>query len=283
MSYYRFPVNSWKKLLALIIIPVLVIGLFPIGVVAVPPPVSPFGGADLVITSASTIAAPGNPTWYSISFTVKNQGDSASIATDTSIVVDESELVNPVCPALAAGESVTIVAPWDQLGDVSGGTDTIEIIVDLSNLIPEDNETNNTATTSYSIFTIAASAGANGSISPSGNIIAGQGTDQSFNISANAGYHIAEVSIDGSPAAVVSTYTFQNIQAGHAIAASFAANAPSWDLNNDNKCDIGDVVVLGLHWAETGNPGWIPQDLNNDGVIDIGDVVILGLNWDETW
>ena len=33
----------------------------------------------------------------------------------------------------------------------------------------------------------------------------------------------------------------------------------------------------------TGTPGWIPQDLNNDGVINIGDVVVLGLHWGETW
>lgn len=58
---------------------------------------------------------------------------------------------------------------------------------------------------------------------------------------------------------------------------------PSWDLNNDHICDIGDVVVLGLKWGQTGAGGWIPEDLNKDGVIDIGDVVVLGLHWNATW
>lgn len=58
---------------------------------------------------------------------------------------------------------------------------------------------------------------------------------------------------------------------------------PSWDLNTDHVCDIGDVVMLGLHWGQTGAHGWIPQDLNSDGIIDIGDVVVLGLHWNATW
>jgi len=62
-----------------------------------------------------------------------------------------------------------------------------------------------------------------------------------------------------------------------------ASPVPAWDLNGDHVCNIGDVVVIGLHWGEAGTPGWIPQDLNNDGVINIGDVVVLGLHWGETW
>jgi hypothetical protein len=58
---------------------------------------------------------------------------------------------------------------------------------------------------------------------------------------------------------------------------------PAWDLNNDHVCNIGDVVILGLHWGETGSHGWIPADLNSDGVINIGDVVALGLHWGATW
>lgn len=58
---------------------------------------------------------------------------------------------------------------------------------------------------------------------------------------------------------------------------------PEWDLNGDGVCNIGDVVVVGLHWGETGSGGWIPEDLNGDGVINIGDVVVIGLYWGQTW
>jgi hypothetical protein len=59
--------------------------------------------------------------------------------------------------------------------------------------------------------------------------------------------------------------------------------APAWDLNNDHVCNISDIARLGLHWGETGSPGFIPEDLNNDGVINVGDVVVLGRHWGETW
>ncbi|MDD5093566.1 MAG: SBBP repeat-containing protein [Dehalococcoidia bacterium] len=61
------------------------------------------------------------------------------------------------------------------------------------------------------------------------------------------------------------------------------SSTPAWDLNGDGVCNIGDVVVIGLHWGDTGTPGWIPEDLNNDGAINIGDVVVIGLHWGESW
>jgi len=58
---------------------------------------------------------------------------------------------------------------------------------------------------------------------------------------------------------------------------------PIWDLNNDHVCNVGDLVLIGLHWNQTGSARWIREDLNNDGVINIGDVTVLGLHWGETW
>ncbi|MBN2098200.1 MAG: right-handed parallel beta-helix repeat-containing protein [Dehalococcoidia bacterium] len=88
---------------------------------------------------------------------------------------------------------------------------------------------------------------------------------------------VADISLDNSevtmvypPDTVFETVVIAQIQ-------------PDWDLNGDRVCNIGDVVVIGLHWGETGDPGWIVQDLNNDGVVNIGDVVVLGLHWGEMW
>jgi hypothetical protein len=58
---------------------------------------------------------------------------------------------------------------------------------------------------------------------------------------------------------------------------------PFWDLNNDHAYNIGDLVILGQHWGQTGVKGWIQEDLNSDGAINIGDVVVLGLYWGLTW
>ena len=58
---------------------------------------------------------------------------------------------------------------------------------------------------------------------------------------------------------------------------------PSWDINGDHVCNLLDVGAIGLHWNQTGTPGWIPEDVNRDGRVDILDVSILGLHWVRRW
>jgi Tol biopolymer transport system component len=67
------------------------------------------------------------------------------------------------------------------------------------------------------------------------------------------------------------------------VTYDFAVLTPFWDLNADHICNIGDVVIIGLKWGQTGAPGWCPEDLSPDGVINIGDVVVLGLHWGQSW
>jgi hypothetical protein len=69
--------------------------------------------------------------------------------------------------------------------------------------------------------TISASAGANGAISPSGSVSVNYGGSQSFTITANAGYYIVDVTVNGSSVGAVSSYTFTN-QAAYTISATFA-------------------------------------------------------------
>jgi len=52
-----------------------------------------------------------------------------------------------------------------------------------------------------------------------------------------------------------------------------------WDVNDDGLVDEGDMDAIGLHWGETGAPGWIPEDANKDGVINVGDEVVVGQHW----
>lgn len=70
-------------------------------------------------------------------------------------------------------------------------------------------------------FTITATAGANGTISPSGAVQASCGLDQTFSFSGNACYQVADVVVDGASQGPVATYTFTDVHATHSIAASF--------------------------------------------------------------
>jgi hypothetical protein len=70
-------------------------------------------------------------------------------------------------------------------------------------------------------WTITASAGAGGTITPTGAVIVNQGTSKTFTVKANTGYMIDTVKIDGTDVATTGTYTFANVAADHTIAATF--------------------------------------------------------------
>jgi type IV pilus assembly protein PilY1 len=76
-------------------------------------------------------------------------------------------------------------------------------------------------------YKITASAGANGSIAPAGEVTVVGGTNKDFTIAANSGFLIATLLVDGSavPEAVSKsnyTYTFENVTANHTIVVDFA-------------------------------------------------------------
>ena len=74
----------------------------------------------------------------------------------------------------------------------------------------------------YSYYTIKATAGAGGSISPSGSISVREGRDQTFTITPDKGYAVANVKIDGKSIGAVKSYTFENVRRAHTIEVSFA-------------------------------------------------------------
>ena len=68
---------------------------------------------------------------------------------------------------------------------------------------------------------ITATAGANGSISPSGTVEVTEGADQTFSITANAGYEIASLKVDGAAVSTAPSYTFTNVTGAHTIEVTF--------------------------------------------------------------
>ncbi len=83
-----------------------------------------------------------------------------------------------------------------------------------------------TVTASFAnTYTITASAGLGGTIWPSGAVPVSDGGSQTFTITPNTGYHVADVLVDGASVGAVSSYTFTNVTTNHGIAASFAINS----------------------------------------------------------
>ena len=101
---------------------------------------------------------------------------------------------------------------------------------------------------------ITATAGTGGTITPSGVVTVPFGTDQTFNMTPNAGYHVKDVLVDTVSVGAVATYQFVNVTAMHTISVTFERNpgitvtAPptntTW-LRNTTKT---------VNWTITQNP-----------------------------
>lgn len=70
-------------------------------------------------------------------------------------------------------------------------------------------------------YTITATAGSGGSISPAGATSVASGGSQAYTIAANDGYQVSAVYVDGTSQGAVTTYTFTNVTAAHTISATF--------------------------------------------------------------
>ena len=82
-------------------------------------------------------------------------------------------------------------------------------------------------------YTITASAGEGGSITPAGEVSVKEGASQTFAIAAQEGYAIADVLVDGQSVGAVDSYTFENVTANHTIAAVFTRTASNVQFDND--------------------------------------------------
>ncbi len=104
----------------------------------------------------------------------------------------------------------------DWTGDATGSVNPV--------IVTMDGNKNITANFGLNSYTITATAGLNGSINPSGSIVLNHGADQSFSMSANLGYHIADVLVDGISVGAVTSYDFNDVSSNHTIEISFEIN-----------------------------------------------------------
>jgi hypothetical protein len=89
-----------------------------------------------------------------------------------------------------------------------------------------DADKNITANFKIKTYTITASTGLNGSISPSGISVVNYGDSIVYTINPDVGYHPIDVQIDSVSFGDLEDYTFTNVTSNHTISASFLKNPP---------------------------------------------------------
>ncbi|MEA4893907.1 MAG: chitobiase/beta-hexosaminidase C-terminal domain-containing protein, partial [Oscillospiraceae bacterium] len=111
-----------------------------------------------------------------------------------------------------------------------------------------------TATAAYrvgAVYTVTASAGAGGSISPQGTSSILSTGSKTFTISPDAGYAVSDILVDGVSVGAVTNYTLSNINSNHTITASFkyTAQIPFTDVSSDQWFSdaVSFVYAKGLY------------------------------------
>ena len=110
---------------------------------------------------------------------------------------------NRVSSPYTVTKTVTLTAEWDYKVD------------------DDDNDNNNSGSTSVRRYNIEADAGRGGEISPDGRVRVRRGENQTFRITADDGWEIADVEVDGESVGAVERYTFENVRTDHTISATF--------------------------------------------------------------
>ncbi len=127
-----------------------------------------------------------------------------------------------------AGTQVTLTASLDVNSVFSGWSDGCSGTATTCHVTMNGNVSVK-ATFNLNTYTITASSGAGGSITPSGSVSVLSGANQGFTITPNNGYSIAGVIVDGVSQGAISSYTFPAVIANHTISATFAA-IPNYTL-----------------------------------------------------
>ena len=96
----------------------------------------------------------------------------------------------------------------------------------------------------YSYYTIEATAGAGGSISPSGSVSVREGGDQTFTITPDKGYAVSTVKIDGKSIGAVKSYTFESVSRTHTIEVVFIKGTASARTGDSSNLPLWSTLLL---------------------------------------
>ena len=124
-------------------------------------------------------------------------------------------------------------------------------------------------------FTITATSGANGTITPSGAVKVDCGADLTFTLSPDGCYEVADVLVDGTSQGPLNSYTFTDVRAPHTITASFVLGADR-DTITASAGPNGSIEPAGAVIVDCGSSQTF--SIRHDACYRVADVVVDGVS-----
>ena len=207
-------------------------------------------GNDLLTFEGLAVGL-GDFTANGTNYTYTLQNDSGATSTIVTAVSGNGEPVSINGQALSTGGSATVAIPNSGTTDivVGIGAKTYTLTI-LRNSGTGGNEGGGGS--GYSYYTIKATAGSGGSISPSGSISVREGRDQTFTITPDKGYAVANVKIDGKRIGAVKSYTFENVRRTHTIEVIFVKGTAGANTGDSSNLPLWSALLLASTLALAG-------------------------------
>jgi len=206
---------------------------------------------------------------------IYNAGANGSLTGETSQTVNHGSDGTPVTAVANVGYHFV---QWsdDYIGKGKHGS--------TSNPRTDVNVTENlsyTAEFAINTYTITATSGANGEITPAGEQTVEYGSNHTYTITPSAGFYVSSVYVDGMSVGIRNTYTFNNITNNHTISATFSTTQPTTIAITANAGLNGSISPNGeIHVVQNENMtftilpdyGYSVSDVFVDGV-SVGSVL----------
>ena len=198
-------------------------------------------GNDLLTFEGLAVGL-GDFTANGTNYTYTLQNDSGATSTLVTAVSGNGEPVRINGQALSTGGSATVAIPNSGTTDIVVGIGAKTYTLTI--LRNSGTGGNGGGGSGYSYYTIKATAGTGGSISPSGNVSVREGGDQTFTITPDKGYAVSNVKIDGKRIGAVKSYTFENVRRTHTIEVIFVKGTASASTGDSSNLPLWSALLL---------------------------------------
>jgi PKD repeat protein/C1A family cysteine protease len=197
------------------------------------------GGSSIVQNPVYTYTKAGS---FTVNLTASNNAGSDSKAVSNYISTQNPVILYTISATAGSGGrmipngTVTVLTGGNQTFTITPDSGYIisDVLVDRGSVGAVSSYTFPNVTANHTIsalfssvpvanYTITATAGSGGRIIPNGTAVVPSGRSQTFNIVPDSGYIISDVVVDSGSVGGVSSYTFPNVTANHAIFAAFSS------------------------------------------------------------